>query len=363
MRFLLLTFIGVITTLFSIAGTPDSATASLAVGIRAHYGFVIIHSRDIRAIGDSYPFGIEVDLAWHYNSKKSYNRCLCHPRLGINLTYWDFDNPEILGQGYTSLFYIEPYFGAHRNVSFSFRAATGLAWCNKPYDKVSNPDNLSYSTRLSFALALSGTLNVRIRKGVMLNLSAGYNHISNGGMNEPNKGINYPTLSFGADYYIRYADFYRHRSEDWKKSGMIRDHMFVYLFGSAKQLDEPGELDRYPVIGVHARYSHRVSRINAIAAGAEILSDGAHKEQISRSEENTDHHMAGLMVGNEFLVGKFLFNQMIGIYLYDPFKANTILFQRYGLDYKISNRFVTGINLKAHGHVADFIDFRLGFYW
>ena len=34
----------------------------------------------------------------------------------------------------------------------------------------------------------------------MLTASGNYNHISNGGLKQPNKGINYPTLALGLDY-------------------------------------------------------------------------------------------------------------------------------------------------------------------
>lgn len=36
------------------------------------------------------------------------------------------------------------------------------------------------------------------------------------------------------------------------------------------------------------------------------------------------------------------------------------VYQRYGLMYRINRHVSVGINIKAHGHVADFLDARAG---
>jgi hypothetical protein len=38
-------------------------------------------------------------------------------------------------------------------------------------------------------------------------MSAQYNHISNGGIKEPNKGLNYPTVAGGFHYYLEAPSF------------------------------------------------------------------------------------------------------------------------------------------------------------
>ncbi len=340
------------------AGDPPKSF--MTIGANGHFGFVILHSQDIRPIGQSYPWGLSVDVSWHKVSEKSFNSCLCFPRIGISTTFWDYDNPKVLGQGINSVFFIEPFFGATRKTSFSIRSGFGLAYANNPYDEVSNPDNLSYSTRLSFALMLAANLNYRISDQIMLSLSANYNHISNGGMKEPNKGINYPSVSLGLDYYLEPAQFRRFNQSDWKSKVDKRNRYFISASGTAKQLSGSDELKRYPVIGLNARFARQVSRINAINAGLDFLADGAHREEIKRSGEDLDYLKAGILMGNEFLLGRFNFSQQFGIYIYDPYNRDADVYQKYGLDYQITPKLFSGIGLKAHGHVADFLEFRIG---
>ena len=353
--------IGFVLLSMTVKPSQDSLKPAIALGVRPQYGFVILHSRDIRPIGQSYPRGLSVDVSWHRISEKAYSSCLCFPRIGVSTTFWDFDNPDVLGYGVTSVFFLEPFFGATRKTSFSIRSGFGLAYASRPHDKIQNPDNLSYSTRLSFALMLAANLNYRLNNRIMLSVSANYNHISNGGMKEPNKGINYPTASIGLDYYLSdHLKFRKYSSPDWRQTAGKRNKYHFWASGTAKQVSGSGEQKRYPVVGLNARFARQVSRINAINFGFDFLSDGAHREEIQRNGFVKDHKKAGLLVGNEFLLGRFNFSQQFGIYVHDPYNRNTSVYQRYGLDYQVVPKLFAGIGLKAHGHVADFLDLRIG---
>jgi hypothetical protein len=69
---------------------------------------------------------------------------------------------------------------------------------------------------------------------------------------------------------------------------------------------------------------------------------------------------AGLTAGHNFLMGRFSFSQYMGIYLYDPVRLKQLLFQRYALIYRINQRLLVGLALKAHAQEASFLDARLG---
>ena len=76
-----------------------------------------------------------------------------------------------------------------------------------------------------------------------------------------------------------------------------------------------------------------------------------------------EHNRIGTLAGIEWLFGRFIFYQQLGYYIYSPVKANNIFYQRYGLNFKINNYFFVGVNIKAHGQDADFMDIRTGFSW
>ncbi len=218
---------------------------------------------------------------------------------------------------------------------------------------------MSYSTYLGFPLSVAATLNYRITPGSYLNISANYNHISNGGMNEPNKGINYPTISLGFDYYFRRGNYSPYIAKDWKTGVKQRNLYYIEFFVTANQSHLGANNKRYPVLGIAFRFSRQVSRINAINIGIEGLSDWVEKEKIKIDNSSIDHYLAGILIGNDFLLGKFIFYQQFGLYVHNPYKSYSC-FQRYGLLFRINAWLTTGIGLKAHGHVADFLDLKMG---
>jgi hypothetical protein len=346
-------------TLVSYAQDPDTSPEVVKLaGIKFHAGSVLIHSRELRPIEDSYPLGVELDFAWHKISQKAWESCMCYPRLGIALTYWDYDNPEVLGQGVTGLFYIEPVFNTQGWVNYSVRMGLGLSYQNKPYDPVENPNNLSYSTYLAFPLQLGGSAHFRVHPRWMLNTTLVYNHFSNGGVRQPNKGINWPSIGVGMAYYLQEFEFRQRAQVDWRKLGPPQKRLDFTFFLS---YEEPRQNLFLISPGLEVKWSRQFARLNAYTLGGEVMYDNGTGYVLEQEGDNATPIKAGLAAGHEFLLGKFLFSQQFGVYLSNPNPEHPGVYQRYGLMFRINERFSTGISLKAHGHVANFLDFRVGY--
>lgn len=358
---LLVSFQGIAAYSQSVPGVgPSAGEKYFYAGARVHYGSMIIHSRAIKDIGNAYPLGLELTFGRHSATRQAWDACNCYPKSGVILGLWDFDKPEILGRGFSAVAFIEPVFGAGKRFSFSIRAGAGFAWLTQPYDPVTNPFNFSYSTHVAFPLLLGAMLDYRIQEELLLNFGILYNHISNGGLREPNKGINWPTLTLGFDFYSREPFFPRRVVSDWKQADTQRKQTVVYLFGTARQLNHE-ELKKYPVFGMEAWINYRVSRLSRLGAGTLFLYDGSDREEIRRNPlSEADPYRAGLMLGHGFLLGRFVFSQAFGVYLYDSYKAADPVYQRYSLTHPLGKQLEAGVSLLAHRHVADFLDFRVG---
>lgn len=326
----------------------------------ADYGFIIVHSRDVRAVEDSYPWGVTAETFWQWTRMETYRNCRCYPKVGLAFKAWNYDNPRLLGNGYVLNTFLEPVYGAHRRLSFAVRGGAGVTYGTQPFDSLENPNNLSYSTDLSFYLLLGTRLHYRLHPQWKLSLSAYYNHVSNGGVRKPNKGINFPTASLGVAHYLENARFPQRELPAFKP-GKARRWGEVYLFGSRRRISSTGDRS-YAVAGVSGRYQWQVGRSNALGLGAEYSFDDALPVQ-SQAQELARHpgHQLGVMGGHNFLMGRFYFSQYIGLYLYNPVAVHPRLFQRYALVYAPARRWRAGIALKAHAEVASFLDVRLGY--
>lgn len=336
---------------------PDGYWGLSATG---QYGFILIHSRDVRSVEDSYPWGIQVDGFWHWNRLSTYRQCRCYPKVGFSLKRFDYDNPSVLGNGYVLSSFLEPVYGADRQFPFSVRGAVGLAYGTNPHDSITNFENQSYSTALSFFLHVSANLHYRLSSRWTATLSANYNHVSNGGIRKPNKGINFPTLSLGVTRYFQPPRFRYRKLPEFNQKRAARWNE-VYTFVSRRRIG-PTNDQSHLVTGITGRRQWQVSRSNALGVGGELSYDQA-LEPLSKARETESTHngmQAGLTAGHNFLMGRFSFSQYMGIYLYDPVRLKQLLFQRYALIYRINQRLLVGLALKAHAQEASFLDARLG---
>jgi len=341
----------------------DTTKYPVIIGLRAHAGSVIIHSKAIRPIKDSYPVGLEVDINWHKNRKKQWDHCHCYPRTGILFSYFYYDNPVVLGNGVATVYYIEPFFGAHKKLCFSFRAGAGITILTKPYDEESNPDNMSYSTYLNSFLLVNLTLNYRLNEKYSINASACYNHTSNGGIQVPNKGINFPSASIGVDYTLNPSEFKNRDKTKFSDIEVRKNRFDIGLLGTVKSYKH-GEPIEHVIWGGAVNYSRQVGRISSLVGGAEWMVNGVIKEKIARdSIPDANPYRGGILAGHEFLMGRYNFSIQMGLYFYRGYADYEIVYQRYKLTYRITRNIYAGISVKAHRHIADYLDFRVGYYF
>lgn len=334
---------------------------SLTAGLQ--HGFIFAHSPEVENTKGSNPTGAEFLIGWQRNDKGVWDLCNCFPRKGLLLAYYNYDN-KILGSSYTAAYFLEPAYRISRNAFFSFKAVAGLSYLTNPFDTIKNPTNRSYSTHISGYLLLGAGVWVRLSDHWWLNATANYQHESNGGIQQPNKGINWPTAGLALSYQHNPRPYYlgqRRKDKFWKPYSIRWD---LGLMGIAKRvLDENGDSKRLPLLGIHFQGSKQVGRINSLTAGAEIFTDRALRLQLKIDSVNASHTRAGILFGHEFILGKFLFSQRLGVYLFDETPYFDRIYHRWGIQYRATPRWSAGFHLLAHRQVADFVDFRIAYTW
>ena len=374
-RFEITLCISIITTVLLCSSAPvagqnkNLSDPIFIIGGRLQRGFIIRHTKKLKdEVTQSNPWSIETEAIWHLRKRGIWDYCYCYPRTGISLNYTNFDLPAIIGSAISVYPFIEPYIRAEKPLHFSVRFGMGPAYMTKPWDEETNPDNLFFSARISFFLSASFGVNYRFSDHLSMRFAGNYNHISNGGYSEPNLGINFPSLNLGLDYNIDRALF-EEREKDPDVILNPKKNRFDLTFGISGKPTGNGKDTIYPVFVVNADYSRVVGRILAITAGTEWVNDRSIRTEIienNRLDESgkyLDHNRFGALVGVDWLFGRIIFYQQFGYYLYSPVRAHMLLYQRYGLSIKLTDHLFIGINLKAHGGNADFMDFRIGIYF
>lgn len=325
----------------------------------AQHGFIFAHSSAVQNTKGARPIGVELSLGWQKNNSGTWNLCNCFPQTGIMLSYYNYDS-KILGKSLGAAYFLEPFYRLGKNTFFSFKGSAGLIYLTNPFDSIRNPANQSYSTGISGYLSVGLGLWLRLNDHWRLNGSINYQHSSNGGLKQPNKGINFPTAGVALSYQktpMSYNTRKRNREKFWKNDPLRWD---AGIFGMG--LKTPGENNtrrRRLMLGFSLQASKQVGRINALTLGMEILHDQALRMRLAKDSINASAVRSGLLAGHEFLLGKFLFSQRLGVYIFNQTPYYDRIYHRWGVHYRINKHWGIGLHLKAHRHVADFVDARL----
>src|SRR5688572_13126436 len=333
---------------------PSDSTI-LYVSSQLNYGFIIPHRRAIEPlVNDTNPWGISVEVSRLRYTQSAWKSCNCYSQNGIAVTYFNFDNP-VLGSSVNLVAFAEPYLTL-RNINIMLRAGLGLSYLTKVYHWESNPDNVLFSSPLSGLLLLRLTTRVWLSKNFGVRLSGAYYHISNGGMRQPNLGMNFTTVSVGAEYSIGRIGLAAREKYSALKNAMQYYAGLFFTTGKVSPMDDL----RKPILGLSGGFYRPFARMHGIGMGIEFVKDWSLKER-SKQSEDVDHYILSALLRHHFIFGKFDFSQAIGFYLYKKYPTPNSIFQRYALTYRLTKHVELGFSLKAHLAVAEQMDLRVNY--
>jgi hypothetical protein len=324
-------------------------------GFQSHYGFIIPHSESIRDVSHTKPYGIEIsrcNLHTSFNDWKVFNAYWIS---GVEAGYFNFQNPKVLGYVFIISAFSEPIISYGEKYIFSVRGGGGLSYHNKFYDPVDNPLNMFFSTRISFPLYVAVRFKYRIADRTFLILSGNYNHISNGGYKQPNKGMNFPTLALGLEHFQKTPQVLDDNYSSYPEIRKPGIFLTIQALTTVRVINEEGDFPQKTcfVYGFHTRISKSLGSIYALNAGAELISDGYIKETLKRYQIDVDNKRFAVTFGQDFILGKVIFTQYFGFYLYSPDKARNPIYQKYEIAYNICKNILFGVYIKAHAQVAE----------
>jgi hypothetical protein len=342
-----------------IEGDIEKDVKLFSLGFTYHYGFAIPHAKEVVNIKGTNPVGYELNFNWLLYTKETWNDCHCYPRLGLFLSYYDFDITEIFGYGYVAGMHFTYYFGLPSTFNFLVTGKAGLSYLTKPYDKETHPENMSYSTHLNYLLSAGAGLRFEISKKVEAQFFVSMNHNSNAALTEPNGGINYPALSFGLGYTFSPVDVKPRTHPDPYLNAEKKKRWDISLFWGISSMPYP-DPTQVPMFGINVIRSWQVMRFGAVTAGAELEMNGRARLRVRRGTiEDISPWRGSLQGGWEFLMGRTIFSIQLGLYVYRPHKHKDDFYQRYGLVHRILDNFYAGINFKSYRNWADHLDLRL----
>jgi len=337
---------------FQLTSTYSQTTQSknpVFLSITPYYGKFQVHTRSLRPFKNTNPYGVEFEMSRLILTEKIRETFGTFVKWGTCFNYVNFNHKD-LGYALTGLAHIEPFFKLNSEWRISVKLGTGLAYMSNPYHPTDNPQNLTYSSRIAFPLYVGANTYYFFNKQTAVKINLSYQHISNGGFKQPNLGINYPVIGLGLEHAL---DTYSIPPK--KALGQYEKERCVGLLMGYSIKEDTTNTNNQHVATAMLFYSRQVTRINSITGAI-----STEYQQIAQSSNALDEWSIAPMIGNELIFGKLLFGQQIGAYILRGESAPNALLQNYYLLYKINSNLRTGVNLKVHGRVADYLSFQFG---
>lgn len=337
--------------LLGVVAAEVKAQSIKRFGTAASYGSIIAHSSDLVPIAQTNPRGLSVAFQLMKVKKESWEVCHCFYYLGLSFSYHNYDNPDILGSAFSLSGTFEPTLWQKGPWTFSLHSGVGVSYLNRVFDPQTNPENQFFSVPISFLLSIAPTMEYRFSPEWSGQFSLTYNHISNGGQRQPNKGMNYPMAGIGLNHYLSRRELPRH-----SKTPGPQNWEYYIETGFTTRNEDPGG-ERKPAITLAGGLFKPLLTFNALGGGLELSRD------YSLPAENSGWEMLtpAPFIAHHFVFGRIDFSQRFAFYTFKPdFYEGQHFYQRYVLQYGIWNHLKVGVSLKSHGHVAENIDLRIG---
>jgi hypothetical protein len=330
---------------------------NLLIGIHSHYGFIIPHTSAIEPISHTKPYGFELDISdlhTNYDSWRVFHR---YNISGIQAAYYNFQNPGVTGSAYALSIYTEPILMQRGKFLFSVKGGAGFSYMTKIFIYGKDTVNKFFSTRVSFPLYLSARLKYQVSPKLLISVAGTYNHISNGAMRLPNYGMNFPTFSAGLEYLPGGLPDLKNSYRIEKNKYIKNQYLLIQTLGGYKYVwGEPQW-----AYGISGRYVRSLRSFYSLNAGMELILDGGVRKMIEVHDKNLDYKRLALTGGQDFTLGRVVFTQYLGLYIYSPYKAKNLVYQKYEISAAVLPWLYAGFYLKAHTSDAELFGFMLNY--
>ena len=328
-------------------------------GLTGRYGQVIVHSRSVQNIKGTNPAGLEFEFAKRRTTFSKWNMGGAFAKTGWALGYHQYNN-ALLGYGITASYFIEPQYRLGNRLYFYYRGGVGAGYFSNPNDPVKNPENRNYSQHITPYFYLASGLGVNISRQVSLSVGGMFHHMSNGELNQPNKGINWLTAYASLLYNPgdnSLPKYKRDRSQNRMPRKLIKE---IALFAVPRQDVKPRILaQRNYLLGASIQFTKPISNINGFTFGTQVLFQHFTPKPGPANFNTGRPFMLGVHAGHVFLLGRVHFSQQIGYYAINTADYIPRFHQQYAFTYRFTKRFSTGFSLTTNSDNADYTDVRI----
>ncbi|TCK67466.1 lipid A 3-O-deacylase PagL [Winogradskyella wandonensis] len=327
-------------------------------------GNIALHNNKILGLITGQPEGFI--LSWNKKTfgEEAWEQRYNYPDYGASFIYQNLKN-ESLGNNFGIYGHYNFYF---LNRNLMLRVGQGLAHTSNPYDRLNNPKNIAFGSRLlSSTYLMLNYKKERVFDRFGLQTGLTFVHYSNANVKAPNTSINTIALNVGVTYNVDEIDTEYVKKE--KEDAFTQPIKYNFAFRTGiNQSDIVGSA-QYPFYIVSAYADKRVTHKSALQFGVDMFFSNFLKELIQYESTallnngvtgDEDYKRAGVFVGHELFINRYSVESQLGYYFYYPFDFETRVYFRAGLKRYFGDKWFAALTLKSHGARAEAVELGLG---
>lgn len=329
--------------------------------VRYHYGVVMPHHKSISYIINDKITAIELNLGFIPSADKNWAKLYKQPEVGLGIYHGSLGNKEVLGN-VTALFpYLNFPISSGEKWELNTQFGIGIGFTKKHFDAVNNYRNIAIGTKFNafFKLMVNGTYHLNSKWNI--NAGLGFNHMSNGSISAPNKGLNLLTASIGTQYY--WNDKKINRANYKPLKGKLANQ-FTIIWGHGIKQTAAKDHHKYYASSLSSGYSIGINAKQQIGFGIDLFYDTAANRGKWDFEPEIgfkNRFSQAIFISHHIVIQSFTIVANIGVYTYFNTSPEKPLYTRLGVRYQLNKHFMTSLSLKAHMGKADFIEWGIGY--
>jgi hypothetical protein len=133
-----------------LVAVGQQVMAQQGIGVSYEFGQILPHAPGMENLKKEMVQGFGVRYYFPNKTASHWRELYNYPDLGFGYAYTSFGNPSVLGASHSVHTFVQfPFLKARGNFYFGFKGLVGLAYINKIYDEVTNPDNIAVSQHMN----------------------------------------------------------------------------------------------------------------------------------------------------------------------------------------------------------------------
>ncbi len=359
--------VGVVLAFAKAAIAQDTREASSVFTIDASlmHGTILEHNPDIAHLITDHPKGVLLSYNQKTFGEEEWQARYGYPDWGVSVAYQDMKN-FFLGEAYSAYAHFNFYF-LERNLQF--RVGQGLGYMTKPFDVEDNPRNNAYGTRFtSSTFILANYVKENIYKG--LGFQAGFNiiHYSNANVRAPNNSTNTWFFNAGLNYTFNHEETPEFKI--WEKRAYSEPIHFNLVGRLGFNESDFRGSGQYPFYDFSFYADKRINIKSSLQLGTEVffaeflkeyrdyLANSFPEEGLTGDE---NYQRVSVFVGHELHLGKTSLLTQVGYYVYWPIDFETRIYNRIGLQRRITDKVFASLTVHSHGAAAEGVSLGVGY--